>query len=102
MPDDTVRWDHRRGDRYMPIAGSAWMNESGYGINYTVLEQPGTWERARIRGLQTNGSDDFNILVLRGGVPVAVLWMDEVTDTDPAVLAGIAHQLCLPAPSSTR
>jgi hypothetical protein len=93
-------WRHRDGDRYIPIACTAWMNESGHGFNYTVLEQASDHVGLAIRlGMRAQGTDDFNIGVLRKDKLVALLWMDEVTDDDPAVLARVAEQINVEAAS---
>jgi hypothetical protein len=87
-------WQHREGDRYMPIRLRMWMNETGHGTWYTVLDAPSRQhERAVRRGLAAEGTDDFQIAVLRGGRLVAMLWMDEVVDDAPDTLAEVAEQI---------
>lgn len=87
------RWDVQPGDRFVPYATTAWMNEHDYGFHYHVLEQATSLPRAIKRGLAQRGSDDFNIAVLRDGRMVASLWMEEVVDDDPATIDGIADAL---------
>ncbi|MGH3355251.1 MAG: hypothetical protein ACRDOJ_05100 [Nocardioidaceae bacterium] len=94
----TATWQHRTGDRYLPISISAWMNETGYGFYYNALDDASLQhERAVRRGLKAQGSDDFQIGVLRGGRLVALLHMHEVVDDEPAVLTGVAEQIGIPA-----
>jgi hypothetical protein len=89
------RWQHQPGDRYVLMAPTVITNDECTDFE-TVWE---AWvptqrsvERAIHRGLrELNRSDDFNIGVLRDGVLVALLWMDEVVDDDPPYLAEVAE-----------
>jgi hypothetical protein len=89
------QWTGQPSDQYVPIACSAWMNESGHGFHYSALGPATSHARAIKRGLDQQGSDDFNVGVIRRGRLVATLWMHEVVDDDPAVLADAADQLGL-------
>ena len=51
--------------------------------------------QAITHGLRERGSDDFNIGVIKNGKLVSLDWMNEVGDTDPAILAPIAKQIGL-------
>jgi hypothetical protein len=85
------QWNHRPGDLYVVAIGHAWMNPTGFGIDYERGNE--THERlgdAISEGFGLVESDDFNIAVLRGGEVKALLWMDEVTDDEPEFLATIA------------
>ena len=97
FPPPVHRWETKPGDRFMPFATRAWMNEDGYGFRYFVLEQPSTLARAIKRGFEQEGSDDFSIAVIRDGAMVARLWMEEIVDEDPSDLAEIAAALGLGA-----
>ena len=85
-------WQHHLGDTYQAIIGSAWMNETGHGIRYRTAGQAGTHSDAISRGFEHAESDDFNIGVIRNGHLVALLWMLELVDEEPTVLARIAEQ----------
>lgn len=93
--DERTTWTHQDGDRYLPIACTAWMNHDGSGVHYQALAKSTSHTFAMHQGFAHAGSDDFNIGVLRKGHLVALLWMRRVVDDDPAVLAGIAEQLGL-------
>lgn len=87
------RWITEPGDQFLPYATTVWMDEHDHGFRYRVLEQATTLPRAIKRGFAQQGSDDFNVAVIRDGRLVATLWMEEVVDDEPDVLAGIAEQL---------
>jgi hypothetical protein len=88
-------WRHSPGDTYLPMQCQAWMNESGHGFHYSRLGEPTRHEAAVKVGLRALGSDDFNIGVIRRGRLVAILWMGEVVDDDPALMDEIAGQVGL-------
>lgn len=93
-PEIEQRWEVQPGDRFLPYAATVWMNEHDYGWHYRVLDHPATTlPRAIKRGLAMNGSDDFNIAVIRGGRMVAVLWMEDDLDEDQDVIDRIADAL---------
>ena len=55
-----------------------------------------TARKAAIRhGFKSRGSDDFNIGVVRAGKLVAVDWMDQPCETDPAVVVEIGQEIGL-------
>lgn len=87
------RWEVLPGDRFLPYRTSVWMNEHDCGFHYYVLEQATTLQRAIKRGLALNGSDDFNIGVIRGGRMVAVLWMEREINEEAEVIDRIGHEL---------
>lgn len=91
-PDRSERkWEKRRGDRYRALFGDFFGNPtSGYRHEHWWLDDlRTTWRDARRDGFRAQGSDDFNIGVIRDGELIAVLWMDEVVDDEPEVLADI-------------
>lgn len=94
-PNNAPRWEVQPGDRFLPYSTQAWMSEQDYGFHHYVLEQATTLPRAIKRGLDAQGSDDFNIAAIRGGRMVAALWMEEVVDDDPIVIDEIAAALGL-------
>lgn len=86
-------WEVLPGDRFLPFQTSAWMNEHDCGFHYSVLEQATSLPRAIKRGLATNGSDDFNIGVIRDGRMVAILWMERELNEEAEVIHRIGHEL---------
>lgn len=103
-------WKHKRGDRYVLVAPSIVGNpEQGYWHEY--YRHPGdypTITAARQAGFrELDRSDDFNIYAVRGGYLAAVLWMHEVVDDDPDLLAEVAPKVGLkvaltaPSPKAT-
>lgn len=97
MNEARPKWQHRDGDRYLPIRLRIWLNETGHGTWYTVLDGASRQhERAIRRGLAAEGTDDFQIGVLRGDRLVAMLWMHDLVDDDAATLAEVAEQIGVP------
>ena len=90
--DDCIEgelWKHKRGDRYAAVRSYPQGNpEQGYHFSHwwDSAELP-TLAAAKREGFKAADSDDFNILAIRGGVIAAVLWMNEIIDTDADVLA---------------
>lgn len=83
------RWKHKRGDRYAAVRSYPQGNpEQGYYFSrwWDSSELP-TLTEAKREGFEAADSEDFNVLAIRGGAIVAVLWMDEIIDTDVDVLA---------------
>lgn len=86
----------RSGFDYIVICQSAWMNESGFGINYG-------WDGERFRtiakavkhGWKTRGSDDFNIAHVDGEKLVWFGWMDEQINEEAATMEEIAEAIGL-------
>lgn len=85
-------WQHKRGDRYAAVRSYPQGNpEQGYWWSHWWDSEWTTFTKAKREGFKAASSDDFNILVERGGRIVAVLWMDEVVDTDQEVLDEWEH-----------
>lgn len=83
-------------EKFIVIVGRAWCNPEGVGIDYNSdLVMHITRKSAIDDGLECTESDDFNIGVIRDGKLVSLDWMDEVVDSDPALLSEIAEQICL-------
>lgn len=81
---------------YISILASAWMNESGSGINYDWDGETFQTRDAAIKhGLALRESDDFNVGVVENGKLVSLDWMSEVVDSDTAALTEIAEQIGL-------
>lgn len=82
-------WQHRKGDRYAAVRSYPQGNpDTGYyWSHWWDSHEMTTLAAAKREGFKSADSDDFNILAIRGGAIVAVLWMAEVIDTDPDVLA---------------
>jgi hypothetical protein len=85
--------EHQPGDRYRAVFGDFFGNpDSGYSHEYSWLGPVRTQHRAAERdGFKAQHSDDFNIGVIRGGELVALLWMWEVIDDEPDVLADVVE-----------
>lgn len=94
---DPVRlWKHRQGDRYVLITANVVGNpERGFEIEHYLgtgeFATIGEAKRAGLRHLDR--SDDFNIGALRNGRLVAILWMNQIVDDEPEVVAEIAAEL---------
>ncbi len=87
---------------YIVIVQQAWMNDSGWGVNFN--SDMVRFERradAIKHGFAAEEHDDFNIGTLRNGRLVAFAWMDKdfgVVDGEPHGgydLAAIARELGL-------
>lgn len=90
MPDETrTLWKHRKGDTYAVLFGPPQGNpEQGFWFDYRWLSaELQTHAQAVREGFKVQGSDDFNIGAIRDGKLAAVLWMHEVCDDAPDVLA---------------
>lgn len=76
---------------FIVICASAWMNGTGFGINYS-------WDGARFgnradainHGFRTQGSDDFNIGQTYGDDLIWFGWMDERHREDEDIMREIA------------
>lgn len=85
-------------DKFIVIVGRAWCNAEGVGIDYNSdLVMHETRAIAVYEGTSLVDSDDFNIGVVRNGKLISLDWMDEVVESDPVLLSGIAGQICLEA-----
>lgn len=81
---------------YIVIVCRAWMNEGGFGFNYS-------WDLRRFsartvaikHGFEAVGCDDFNIGTLRGKTLVAFGWMDRDYENEENDLSEIAQPLGL-------
>lgn len=87
--DPAETWKHRKGDRYYVVRSYPQGNpEDGYWWSrWWDSDALPTIADAKRVGFGVIGSDDFNILAERNGRIAAVLWMNEVIDTDPDTLA---------------
>lgn len=73
---------------FIVICQSAWMNDSGFGINYSWdRERFSTRKRAIKHGWKVRGSDDFNIGIVEDDKLVWFGWMDEPMDDDIVEIA---------------
>lgn len=95
-------WEHRPGDRYVIIVAHVIGNEAdGFHIHRDLYTPAvGSVDVAVRQGPKAFDHDDFNIGVLRhvgkdGERLVAILWMHEIVDDDPALMAEIAEQVGL-------
>jgi hypothetical protein len=92
------QWAHRPGDRYVVLVGSCVGNPD---VGYDTSYYRGNEDHEKLGYAISEGfldhdrSDDFNVGVIRGGALVATLWMDEIVDDEPDVLAPIARQVGL-------
>lgn len=91
---------------YIVICQQAWMNDSGFGIDYGWdRERFATRKKAIKHGFAIRGSDDFNIAEVDGDKLVWFGWMAERINEDDATMAEIADAIDLkfvtPAKTST-
>ena len=93
---NALKWVHRRGERYVPVFGDWYGNPTdGYRHKWSCLgEAFPTRAMAQSYGLSAQGSDDFNIAVVRDEKVVALLWMDEVIDEEQDVLDRLTLAVC--------
>jgi len=83
-------------EKFIVILGRAFCNSEGAGIEYSSdLFMHDKRKAAIDEGFNYTKSDDFNIGVVRDRTLVSLDWMNEVVESDPAKLSGIAEQLCL-------
>ena len=81
---------------YIVIQARAWMNERGYGFDYTSdLERFDDRSDAISHGFTLTDSDDFNIGTLDGDRLVAVGWMCKDFAPEDSALGAAARQLGL-------
>lgn len=93
--DHNPKHVHEAGDRYVCIVGSLVGNDAdGFDMVWEAyVPAQGSIEAAWRKGLrELDRSDDFNLGVIRDGELVALLWHDEVIETDPAEIARIAEE----------
>lgn len=96
MSETRSKWRHHKDDRYVPVFGDFFGNPtSGYHHEWSLLGgYNGTLSQAMRAGFKAQGSDDFNIAVVRGNRQVvALLWMDEDMDEEAYVLREIEEAL---------
>jgi hypothetical protein len=98
MMAETTRskWRHQNGDRYVPVFGHWYGNpQDGYHHEWSLLGgYHGTLAEAKKAGLAAQGSDDFNIAVVRGHrVVAALLWKDEDIAEEAYVLRKVEEAL---------
>lgn len=80
--------------QYVVIECRAWMNEGGYGFNYSMPTAPlDSLDAAISEGFKVTGSDDFNVGVIANGRLTDLLWMRESLGEPSEVLADIATQI---------
>lgn len=90
-----ARWQHKSGDRYLPVFGDWFGNErDGFHHEWSALGGLcDTRSAAQKIGFRVQESDDFNIAVVRGRRVVALLWMTEDMAEEPDVLRSIEEVL---------
>jgi hypothetical protein len=85
-----------RPPEFIVIFQQAWMNASGFGINYSWDRvRFTTRERAIKHGLKERGSDDFNIAEVDGQRLAWFGWMDEQINENDETMAEIAEAIGL-------
>ena len=92
-------WAHQFGDEYVLITANIVGNpEIGYRTSHywnhagPFATQP---EAQRVGFRTLDRSDDFNIGAVRKGRLVAILWMDQIVDDEPALMNEIATEIGL-------
>ncbi len=87
---------------FIVIFQQAWMNESGFGINYSWdSERFSTRRKAIKHGWRERGSDDFNIGEVQGDTLAWFGWMDERINEDAETMQEIAEAIGLRAKAAT-
>jgi hypothetical protein len=97
-PDDTpLTWVFRDGDRYLPLLREMVGSPDGRYRTYCVGSGSVTdrFGDAVSEGFMLRESDDFNVGVVRDAHLIALLWMTDVVDDDPDLLARIANEIAL-------
>lgn len=95
--DEPRRWKHRKGDEYVVIIARVIGNDrDGFAIKrYRPYHSNDLLSYAISQGFTCAESDDFNVGAIRSGKLVATLWMDEIVDDDPVLMAEIAREVGL-------
>jgi hypothetical protein len=89
-------------EEYIVVCQSAWMNDSGFGIDYNWdRERFKTMKQAIKHGWKVRGSDDFNTAKVVGDNLVWWGWMDEPMDAAeiPEVAEAIGLKALCAAPT---
>jgi hypothetical protein len=91
------QWKHRKGDEYAVICARYVGNErDGFACEHTRPYHPtDQLSHAISQGFTYAESDDFNVGVIRKGRLVATLWMNDIVDDDPVLMASIAKEVGL-------
>lgn len=83
---------------FITVLATAWFNrntgQSGITYEWNGDRFP-TRKEAIARGFELQGSDDFNVAVVRGDMLVSFDWMQEPVGEDAETMRGIASQLGL-------
>lgn len=83
-------------NEYLVVIGSVWLNRDGYGISYSAEgDRHPDRETAIQEGWEAQGSDDFNIAVVRDNELISFDWMDKPTGEDHESMCEIAGELGL-------
>lgn len=90
-------WDPEDGDKFFACRCRIAGNLEKILFEYDVIAETfGSTDAAYRAGYDLWGSDDFNILVQRGGYLAASLWRDQIIDDEPEVMAEIARETGFP------
>jgi len=81
--NEPTLWQHKPGDQYVTAIGRIVGNVERWETNWTVLETSDRLSYAISEGFAEARCDDFNIVAIRKGDPVALLWMNERIDDVP-------------------
>lgn len=86
-----------RKPQYIVLCGAVvGSGATGFNIEYGFDgERFDDRKKAISHGLETRGSDDFNIGVVRGKKLISFDWMEKVLETDATELARIAEDIGL-------
>lgn len=81
---------------YIVICQQAWMNESGFGVDYNWdRERFSTRQKAIKHGWKVRGSDDFNIAEISDDDFLWFGWMDQKINEDAETMTEIAEAIGL-------
>lgn len=97
MSEEAVKWVLQEGDRYAPVFGDWFMVDGGAPRHAWRQLAPlsHSHDQAVRAGLAEQDSDDFNIVVVRDGRVVALLWMDQDIQEEARVLLELEQLLGL-------
>ena len=81
---------------FIVICQSAWMNQSGYGIDHSWDGERFATRKAAIKhGWALRGSDDFNVAQVQGDELIWFGWMYEQIEEDADTMRDIAEAVGL-------
>lgn len=97
LEDTPKLWKHRNGDEYVVIIARYIGNERDGFVceHYRPYHPTDQLSDAISQGFTYAECDDFNVGAIRKGKLAATLWMNDIVDDDPALMAAIAKEVGL-------